>query len=86
VARIGDPTAKRPGLSRELPPGYESAPEAVHHLGLQLAGHAVDDGSGGDRPGVREPLLERVDAEEVVTVAVGDVDVGQVLAGSSQVR
>jgi hypothetical protein len=48
-------------LSREQP-----APEAVHHLGLQLAGHAPDDGRGGHRPHIREPLLQRDDAEEVV--------------------
>jgi hypothetical protein len=61
-------------------PWEEPVEDAVHHLGLELAAHAVDDGGRCHRPDVREPVLERVDAEEVVTVAVRDV-MYQVLAG-----
>src|SRR5262249_13386532 len=39
-----------------------------------------DGAMGGDGPGFRKRLLELADAEEVIAVAVGDVDVGQALA------
>src|SRR5689334_12032810 len=42
---------------------------------------ALYDRSRCHRPYVRKLLLERVDAKEVVAMTVGDVDVGQVLAG-----
>ena len=45
-----------------------------------MACDAVDDCPRGYRPDVRKPLLERAQAEEVVAVAVRDVNVGQVLA------
>ncbi len=47
----------------------------------QLALDFGDHGCRGDGPGLRERAEDRVQAEEVVTVAVGDVDRGETLSG-----
>jgi hypothetical protein len=52
-------------------------PFAVVALALGFGDH----GGRGDGPGLRERAEDRVQAEEVVAVAVGDVDRGEILSG-----
>ena len=61
-------------------PGEERVPE-LHRLRAELPLRVGDDGRRGDSPGAGERIQDRGQAEEVIAVAVGDVDLGEVLPG-----
>src|SRR2546426_11496344 len=65
-------------LRRKLS-GKARLPDGFYKVGCDLFLNGRNHGCGGDRPGIREPVEQRLQAEVVVTMGVGDVDGDEIL-------